>query len=81
LPKEFFDFLNKITKNNFYYALILRTAIARIIFAETIGQKLQTGFWLFGVPGSGKKLFSQIISKFGHVVNLPSSLTEFIWSH
>lgn len=70
------DFLLFIKKIKITCNICCKNGNSTCIFARSIGSKLQTGFWLYGVPGSEKSFMQQLIGRF-NVVNLPQTISEF----
>lgn len=77
LTDEFIEFLIDLTQKNLEVMLALRTCLARIIFAGDIGSKLQTGFWFYGPPRTGKSLVQKIISLFGNTEIISGGVSNF----
>jgi len=77
LTDGFIKFLIDLTQNNLEIMLALRTCLARILFAGDIGSKLQTGFWFYGPPRTGKSLIQKIISLFGNTEIISGGVSNF----
>lgn len=77
LTPAFQNLIIKLSRGEYQIALALRTAIARVVFAGDIGDKLQTGFWFYGPPRTGKSLAQKIIAMFGHSEIISGNVTNF----